>query len=83
MKRITSVWLREMDSSSLQSSDSHLRRAIEKACGGAKEGKPCHFQGHSFMRLECAGGFLLYSADLKPDRKQLQESCDRFSHLYE
>lgn len=81
LKRVMSVWLRESRSSDREKPDSPLRRALDQACGGAKEVKPCRFQGYSFWRIECGGGFLLYSTELNPDRHQRQEDCKRFGAL--
>jgi len=81
LKRVTSVWLRETRSSDREASDSPLRRALAQVCGGAKEGKPCRLQGYSFWRIECAGGWLLYSKSLGSNRQQLEESCKRHGEL--
>lgn len=80
LKRVKSVLLRESSSSDRESPESPLRRVLDQACGGAKEGKPCRLHEHSFWRVECAGGWLLYSTSMSPDR-QLQERCKSFGAL--
>lgn len=81
-RSVTSVWLRESSASDREAPDSPLRRALARVCVGAKEGKPCRFHGYSFWRIECAGGWLLYSTSLSPNRQKLDEDCKRFGKLW-
>ena len=80
-RRVTSVWLRESRSSDREAADSPVAAPLSRFVRAQRKESRAASRGYSFWRLECGGGWLLYSTSMSPERQQLQESCKRFGAL--